>query len=116
MSGLNSTGSDQSANLEKVDLPIPLFVGRYRIERILGEGGFGLVYLAIDELLQRPVAIKVPHRNRVSLAQDAEAYLIEARTVAGLDHPHIVPVYDVGSCKGTALLRRLEIYRGQHAG
>ncbi len=67
------------------------------MERILGQGGFGLVYLAHDEQLQRLVAIKVPHRHRVSTTEDAEGYLTEARTVANLDHPNIVPVYDVGS-------------------
>ena len=64
---------------------------------MLGEGGFGLVYLAHDDQLHRPVAIKVPHRQLVDRPEDAEAYLTEARTVANLDHPHIVPVYDVGS-------------------
>ncbi|MGO9113374.1 MAG: protein kinase domain-containing protein, partial [Thermoguttaceae bacterium] len=72
-------------------------IGRYRIERVLGQGGFGLVYLAHDEQLQRLVAIKVPHRHRVSSSEDAEAYLTEARTVANLDHTNIVPVHDVGS-------------------
>lgn len=72
-------------------------VGRYRIERVLGQGGFGVVYLAFDDQLQRSVAIKAPHRQLVSTPADAAAYLAEARTVAGLDHPHIVPVYDVGS-------------------
>jgi serine/threonine protein kinase/formylglycine-generating enzyme required for sulfatase activity len=76
---------------------LPQRVGRYRVERVLGRGGFGLVYLAHDEQLNRPVAIKVPHRSLVSCPGDAEAYLTEARTVAGLDHPHIVPVHDVGS-------------------
>jgi len=71
-------------------------IGRYRVERILGQGGFGLVYLAQDDQLQRLVAIKVPHRHRVSTLEDAEAYLTEARTVANLDHPNIVPVHDVG--------------------
>ncbi len=72
-------------------------IGRYRIEKVLGKGGFGLVYLAHDEQLKRPVAIKVPHAKLISKPEDAEAYLAEARTVANLDHPHIVPVYDVGS-------------------
>jgi len=77
--------------------PTPAQIGRYRIERLLGKGGFGLVYLAHDDQLQRLVAIKVPHAKLISHPQDAEAYLIEARTVASLDHPNIVPVYDMGS-------------------
>ena len=75
----------------------PERIGRYRVERTLGEGGFGVVYLAHDEVLKRLVAVKAPHRRLVSRPEDAEAYLTEARTVAGLDHPHIVPVFDVGS-------------------
>ena len=72
-------------------------IGRYRIERVLGKGGFGLVYLAQDDQLSRKVAIKIPHRKLMDRLEDAEAYLTEARTVANLDHPHIVPVFDVGS-------------------
>jgi serine/threonine protein kinase/formylglycine-generating enzyme required for sulfatase activity len=72
-------------------------IGRYRVGRLLGKGGFGLVYLAHDDQLQRLVAIKVPHPRLVAQATDAEAYLAEARTVANLYHPNIVPVYDVGS-------------------
>lgn len=72
-------------------------IGRYRIEKVLGKGGFGLVYLAHDEQLDRLVAIKVPHAKLISQSEDAKAYLTEARTVANLDHSHIVPVFDVGS-------------------
>jgi serine/threonine protein kinase/formylglycine-generating enzyme required for sulfatase activity len=75
----------------------PEHIGRYHVERILGHGGFGLVYLAHDDQLRRPVAIKVAHPRLVDRLEDAEAYLTEARTIANLDHPHIVPVYDVGS-------------------
>src|ERR1039457_4846455 len=75
----------------------PSQIGRYRIEKILGQGGFGLVYLAHDDQLQRLVAIKVPHRKLVDRPEAAAAYLTEARTVANLDHPHVVPVHDVGS-------------------
>jgi serine/threonine protein kinase len=77
--------------------PVPQRIGRYRVERVLGQGGFGVVYLAHDEQLQRPVAVKVPHRRLVPRPEDADAYLTEARAVANLDHPSIVPVYDVGS-------------------
>jgi formylglycine-generating enzyme required for sulfatase activity/energy-coupling factor transporter ATP-binding protein EcfA2/predicted Ser/Thr protein kinase len=74
----------------------PERIGRYRVERLLGQGGFGLVYLAYDDQLDRSVAIKVPHAHLIVRPGDAEAYLAEARTVANLDHPNIVPVYDVG--------------------
>jgi len=76
---------------------MPDTIGRYRIVKLLGKGGFGLVYLALDEQLHRSVAIKVPHSKLVARPEDAELYLTEARTVASLEHPHIVPVYDVGS-------------------
>lgn len=75
----------------------PQRIGRYRIDRVLGQGGFGIVYLAKDEQLDRPVAVKVPHATLISKPSDAELYLIEARTVANLDHPSIVSVHDVGS-------------------
>ncbi len=78
-------------------LCFPERIGRYRVERVLGKGAFGLIYLAQDDQLSRPVAIKVPHRELIDRLEDAEAYLTEARTVANLDHPHIVPVFDVGS-------------------
>ena len=74
----------------------PLTIGRYRVIRLLGQGGFGRVYLAHDDDLDRPVAIKVPNPGRVAGPGDVEAYLAEARTLARLDHPHIVPVHDVG--------------------
>ncbi len=69
-------------------------LGRYCVEQILGQGGFGQVYLAWDDDLQRRVAIKVA--SRVATDASAEVYLAEARIVARLDHPHIVPVFDVG--------------------
>ncbi len=89
-------GNDESPALA-VPATHPQRIGRYSIEKVLGQGGFGLVYLAHDDQLQRLVAIKVPHRKLVDQPEAAEAYLTEARTVANLDHPHIVPVFDVGS-------------------
>ncbi len=91
-------GPTGTALFDEAPLPKqPERIGRYRVERLLGQGGFGLVYLAHDEQLHRPVAIKVPHSTLILRPQDAQPYLTEACTVANLDHPNIVPVYDVGS-------------------
>src|SRR5437016_2359285 len=90
--------ADESARDEAAAAPSPpQHIGRYRIERVLGEGGFGRVYLAHDDQLDRAVAIKVPRQNRFFRQTEAEAYLAEARLVAGLDHSGIVPVHDVGT-------------------
>jgi eukaryotic-like serine/threonine-protein kinase len=102
---------------------MPERIGRYRIERLLGKGGFGVVYLAHDEQLHRSVAIKIPHAKRCADPEAADLYLAEARNVASLEHPHIVPVYDVGSTEeypffvvskyieGTDLAKRRQQFR-----
>ncbi len=74
----------------------PAAIGRYRIVRSLGQGGFGRVYLARDDGLDRLVAIKVPNPGRVRAIGDVESYLAEARALARLEHSRIVPVYDMG--------------------
>jgi eukaryotic-like serine/threonine-protein kinase len=74
----------------------PSRIGRYRIVHRLGQGGFGTVYLAHDDDLDRPVAIKVPNPERITDPEDVEAFLIEAKILAKLDHSNIVPVHDVG--------------------
>src|SRR5260370_36056952 len=63
---------------------IPVRIDRYRVDKRLGAGGFGHVYLAHDEQLQRSVAIKVPAPQLVSRPEDVQAYLAEARVVASL--------------------------------
>lgn len=85
-----------TVNMPAADSKQPVQLGRYSTVRILGTGAFGEVWLARDDELQRFVAIKVPHAERFAKPEDAEAYLAEARTLATLDHPNIVPVYDVG--------------------
>ncbi len=75
---------------------VPTHLGRYRVLAPLGAGGFGIVYKGFDDELRRAVAIKVPHRQRIHTAEDVETYLTEARMLASLDHPGIVPVYDAG--------------------
>ncbi len=74
----------------------PTQIGRYQVERELGQGAFGVVYLGYDPELNRPVAIKVPRPERFSSPCDAERFLEEARAAAALNHPGIVTVHDVG--------------------
>src|SRR5437868_5335151 len=93
---IDITPKPSGASEPKAEPQAPERIGRYLIERILGRGGFGLVYLGFDEQLNRRVAIKVPHAHRIRRTEDTDLYLKEARTVASLDHPHIVPVFDVG--------------------
>jgi serine/threonine protein kinase/formylglycine-generating enzyme required for sulfatase activity len=75
----------------------PENIGGYPVKKVLGEGAFGVVYLAYDRQLQRHYAIKVPRAERLTRPKDTQAYLREARIVARLNHPNIVPVYHVGS-------------------
>jgi serine/threonine-protein kinase len=70
--------------------------GNYRIVRLIGEGGFGEVYLAENPLIERRAAIKVLHG---ALAQDAELvrrFLNEARAASAIRHPNIIEVFDAG--------------------
>jgi ABC-type multidrug transport system ATPase subunit len=78
-----------------------IVAGRYRLSEPIGRGGFSEVFLAFDEKLSREVALKIlrslPSRDLPTLSdQQASRFLREARLVARLDHPHIVPVYDAG--------------------
>ena len=78
------------------DQHLPEQFGRYKVIKRLGAGGFGQVYQGRDDDLDRTVAIKVPNPERIAHAGDVEAYLAEARNLARLDHPNIVPVFDFG--------------------
>jgi hypothetical protein len=88
MGGAKSRSADEPS-------PRPLQFGRYLVKDEINRGGFGIVYLGRDVSLGRDVAIKVPHRERLSSKQVA-LFLEEARALARLDDPGIVPVYDFG--------------------
>lgn len=69
--------------------------GRYSIERELGRGGMGIVYLAREVRLDRPVALKLLPPSLASRPDLRERFLREARTAAKLSHPNIIPIYAV---------------------
>ena len=74
--------------------------GEYSLQRELGRGGMGIVYLARDVQLDRDVAIKVLPSLLAMNATARERFLREARTAASLSHPHIVPIHRVGEVGG----------------
>src|SRR4051794_37712735 len=78
-----------------------LLSGRYRLDAQIGAGGMSTVYRAFDTVLERPVAIKIMHREIASNSEQLERFRREARAVAQLNHPHIVTVIDAGEDEGT---------------
>lgn len=91
--GEASSEAAVAAEAPSGDEPLPERFGSYRVERLLGQGGMGAVYLARDERLDRPVAIKVLARH---LARDREFLLRfkrEARALANLEHENVTGIY-----------------------
>ncbi len=78
--------------------------GEYSLDREIGRGGMGIVYLAREVRLARPVAIKVLPAGIAVRAELRQAFLAEAQTVARLNHPNIVPVYAAGEKDGFAYI------------
>src|SRR5205823_13109357 len=77
---------------------------RYRIERELGAGGMATVYLAHDLKHDRKVAIKVL-KPELAAVLGADRFVVEIRTTAALQHPHILPLFDSGAADGTLTWR-----------
>jgi serine/threonine-protein kinase len=78
-----------------------IFNGRYELHRRLGRGGMAEVYLARDQLLDRPVAVKVLFPALATDAGFVERFRREAQAAANLQHPNIVSVFDWGEANGT---------------
>jgi serine/threonine protein kinase/Tol biopolymer transport system component len=90
--------STEPAGDAPAELAVGTQIGNYRIDGVVGRGGMGVVYRATDTKLHRPVAIKF-----LSIVADEQAkqrFHQEAETTSGLNHPHIVTVYDVGEHDG----------------
>ena len=91
----------------------PSVIGRYLIESVLGSGAMGVVYKASDPVLERSLAIKTV--NLISSGEGSEYYekrfYQEARAAAGLNHPNIVTVYDVGKSADVAYMA-MELIEG----
>lgn len=93
MAGTDASASGSRPRLH-ADLPSGSKVGRYRLERILGAGAMGVVYLADDLALNRRVALKMLRRQD---EQASERLMREAQALARVSHPNVIVVYEVGA-------------------
>src|SRR6266850_838508 len=85
-------------------------LGPYRITKKLGQGGMGLVYAAVDERLDRPIALKIIHDETANNVVARERFSREARLAASVNHPHICQLYEIGEADGQLFIamERLE--------
>jgi serine/threonine protein kinase/formylglycine-generating enzyme required for sulfatase activity len=96
LNATNETSSSKNPKAEASNTNREVLLGRFRVQKVLGEGAFGKVYLAKDEQLNRLVAIKIS--KEIILDKNVlDSFLSEAQMLAKLDHPNIVPVHDVGN-------------------
>ncbi|MEO8701846.1 MAG: serine/threonine-protein kinase, partial [Kofleriaceae bacterium] len=87
-------------------------IGKYELGRKLGQGSFGLVYVAQDTKLDREVAIKLVHPSLVANAEVVRRFVVEARSAAKIVHPGIVTVYECGQVDDVAYIA-MELLHGE---
>jgi tetratricopeptide (TPR) repeat protein/tRNA A-37 threonylcarbamoyl transferase component Bud32 len=109
--GENQAAPNEAAHtVEKADIEIyqvdtkstlkSISLGRFALQKQLGEGAFGVVYQAHDPQLDREVALKVAKTGTLASSRQTERFFREARAAAQLRHPNIVPVFDAGQDGG----------------
>ena len=99
----------EQAKVESASVPLQSFehpkqLGEFELVREIGRGGMGIVYEAVQASLNRRVAVKVLPQRTFFNTTRLDRFRREARTAAGLQHPHIVPIYSVGDDEGVHYL------------
>lgn len=102
----------ESASAGLVREPLPEQLGRYPVQRLLGRGGMGEVFLAEDRTLRRPVAVKILPRAGSGSVRQRERFEREARALAALNHPHIATIYSLEEDDLGAYLLTMEYVSG----
>jgi hypothetical protein len=87
-------------------------LAHYRVLRVLGAGGMGVVFHAEDTQLERPVALKAMRPAAAAAPSARERFLREARAAAAIEHDHIVPIYQVGEDRGVPYMA-MQLLRGE---
>jgi serine/threonine protein kinase len=85
--------------------------GSYRVDSVLGEGGFGVVYRCTELELERPVAVKMLHAGPVA-ERDLRRFATEGRSLASLNHPNVVHIYRLGQSDGSPYIA-MEFVKGR---
>lgn len=93
--------------------PPPPQIGRFERPTMISYGGMGVVHRALDPMLGRPVAIKLCRPDRPHRERDYQRLLVEARALAGLDHPNVVAVHEAGRLPDGQLYIALEYVEGE---
>jgi serine/threonine protein kinase len=92
----NKPAHRENLDLHSPDAPSQIRLSRFEIQEILGEGQHSTVYRAYDPLLERTVALKLPRQGEADSTRSLKRFLEEARSLARLCHPRIVPIFDAG--------------------
>lgn len=103
-----TTLSGDAAQPQLPDIDVSQMVGPYQLQERIGEGGMGVVYRAIHQELGRTVALKIV---ALPMADAISRFQAEARTIAGLNHPHIVQIFETGEYQQRPFLA-LELMHG----
>lgn len=79
-------------------------LGHYLVHEVIGQGGMSVVYRAVDERLERSVALKVMRQDYAAIPEFRARFLEEARAAAAVDHVNVVPIYDLGEDSGALFI------------
>lgn len=114
--GLETVDSSQTRTEDRSSMPDIApgaeFAGRYVIENVIGKGGMGVVYRALDKLADKPVALKLIRADRLAGQSAVKRLISEGLTTRDIRHQNIVAVYDVGETGGQPFVS-MEFIKGQ---
>ncbi len=103
---LRSTADKSASSVSAADAP------DYELLKVIGEGGMGVVYAARQSAIARTVALKMLRGSGAQTAEQREKFISEAVITGELDHPNIVPIYDLGANDSGALFYSMKRVRG----